>query len=349
MTIASLIFILVVIIRDYRLFEQFVFGNSFISHRSEFGYLGYDIDYAIGVTVKQFIFGHVRASSLHTFFIPLIFAVLIIKIFSKSRNKLFYFLFFLVCLFSIILGFGGSEIMNPLNKYLQSKGSFNYKRFHWISPFLWFLLFAMSVNYILLNYKSKFFRNIIWTLKILSLILILNNTDFIKEYKNNGITYKKFFAENLFNEIEKFIGKDQSSYKIASIGLQPSIARYNGFYTLDGYLTNYDLKYKHLFRKIISAELNKNENLKKNFDEWGSRCQIQVDEIGTDVENNKILKNKRSSINVNLDTSVLYNMGGKYLISSYKIENFLENNLLFLKNFKDQDSAWDIFLYKVNK
>ena len=41
-------------------------------------------------------------------------------------------------------------------------------------------------------------------------------------------------------------------------------------------------------------------------------------------------------------------MGVEYLISSYKIENFLENNLLYLKKFTDKDSSWEIFLYKVN-
>ena len=347
-TLALLIFTLVVFLRDYRLFDQFFFEKDFISHRIEFKSQSYDIYYAIAVTINNFIYGHVRAASLHTFFLPLILIVFIINVFSKPRNKLFLILFFMVSLFSILLGFGGSEIMKSFNDLVQLLGSFNYKRYHFISPFIWFLLFAVSIKYILIKYNLNFYKKVIWILKILTLILILYNNEALTEYRRNGITYKQFFAEKLFNEIKKFIGKDQDSYKVGSIGLHPSITRYNGFYTLDGYLGNYDLDYKHLFRKIISQEFEKNEELKKSFDEWGSRSYIYIAEIGTDVENNRILKNKRNSINVNLNTSVLHNMGGEYLISSYKIENFLENNLLYLKKFTDRDSAWEIFLYKVN-
>lgn len=347
-TLALLIFTLVVFLRDYRLFDQFFFEKDFISHRIELKNQSYDIYHAIAVTTNNFIYGHVRAASLHTFFLPLILIVFTINIFSQPRNKLFLILFFMVSLFSILLGFAGLEIMKPLNNFVQLKGSFNYKRYYFISPFIWFLLFAVSIKYILTKYNFDFFKKTIWILKILTLVLILYNNEALIEYKRNGITYKQFFAEKLFNKIKKFIGKDQDSYKVGSIGLHPSIARYNGFYTLDGYLGNYDLDYKHLFRKIISQELEKNEELKKSFDEWGNRAYIYIAEIGTDVENNRILKNKRNSINVNLNTSVLYNMGGQYLISSYKIENFLENNLLYLKKFTDRDSAWEIFLYKVN-
>ena len=347
-TLALLIFTLVVFLRDFRLFDQFFFEKDFISHRTEFKNQSYDIYHAISVTINNFIYGHVRAVSLHTFFLPLILIVFIINVFSQPRNKLFLILFFLVSLFSILLGFGGSEIMKSFNDFVQLKGSFNYKRYHFISPFIWFLLFAVSIKYILIKYNLNLFKKAIWVLKILTLILILYNNEAINEYRRNGITYKQFFAEKLFNEIKKFIGKDQDSYKVGSIGLHPSIARYNGFYTVDGYLSNYSLDYKHLFRKIISQELEKNEELKKGFDEWGSRSYIYIAEIGSDVENNRIIKNKRNSINVNLNTSVLHNMGGEYLISSYKIENFLENNLLYLKKFTDRDSAWEIFLYKVN-
>ena len=324
------------------------FENNFISHRTEFKNISYDIYYAFSVAIHNFIYGHVRAVSLHTFFLPLILIVFIINIFSQPRNKLFLILFLMVCLFSIFLGFGNSELMSWFNHSMESKGSFNYKRYHFISPFIWFVLFAVSIKYILIKYNLNLFKKAIWILKILTLILILYYNEALNEYRTNGITYKQFFAEKLFNEIKKFIGKEQDSYKVGSIGLQPSIARYNGFYTIDGYLTNYSLDYKHLFRKIISTELDKNEKLKKNFDEWGSRFYIFIAEIGTDVENNRILKNKRNSININLNTSVLYNMGVEYLISSYKIENFLENNLLYLKKFTDKDSAWEIFLYKVN-
>ena len=81
-------------------------------------------------------------------------------------------------------------------------------------------------------------------------------SDFVHEYNLNDITYKEFYSEELFDEIEKYIEKDKQSYKVVSIGIHPSIADIM-VYTLDGYLTNYDLDYKHQFREIISPELKK--------------------------------------------------------------------------------------------
>jgi hypothetical protein len=83
-------------------------------------------------------------------------------------------------------------------------------------------------------------------------------SDFINEYRKNNITYSQFYSTNLFKNIENFISKDKKTYKVISIGMHPAIAIYNGFYTLDGYSTFYDLKYKYKFRKIIAPELEKN-------------------------------------------------------------------------------------------
>ena len=208
-TLALLIFTLVVFLRDYRLFDQFFFENNFISHRTEFKNISYDIYYAFSVAIHNFIYGHVRAVSLHTFLLPLILIVFIINIFSQPRNKLFLILFLMVCLFSIFLGFGNSELMSWFNHSMESKGSFNYKRYHFISPFIWFVLFAVSIKYILIKYNLNLFKKAIWILKILTLILILYYNEALNEYRTNGITYKQFFAEKLFNEIKNLLGKNK--------------------------------------------------------------------------------------------------------------------------------------------
>ena len=61
-------------------------------------------------------------------------------------------------------------------------------------------------------------------------------------------------------------------YRVASIGIHPAIAQYNGFYTLDTYNNFYPLSYKHEFRKIIEKELEKNKKIRNYFDAWGGRC-----------------------------------------------------------------------------
>ena len=171
-------------------------------------------------------------------------------------------------------------------------------------------------------------------------------SDFINEYRKNNITYSQFYSENLFENIEKFIDKDQKNYKVVSVGIHPSIAVYNGFYSLDGYSVLYDLKYKNQFREIIAQELEKSEILRRYFDEWGSRAYIFSDEIG---QNYLRKKNDVYPININLNTSKLYEMGGRYIFSSYKIKNYVENNLQMLKIFSDNKSVWKIYLYEVKE
>ena len=104
------------------------------------------------------------------------------------------------------------------------------------------------------------------------------------------------------------------------------------------------MKYKKQFREIIAPELKKNEILRRYFDEWGSRAYVFSDEIG---QNYLRKKNDVYPININLNTSKLYEMGGRYIFSSYKIKNYIENNLQMLKIFSDNKSVWKIYLYEV--
>ncbi|MDA6131502.1 DUF6044 family protein, partial [Escherichia coli] len=61
-------------------------------------------------------------------------------------------------------------------------------------------------------------------------------------------TVRQFYAEEQFSAIKEYIGLPQEDYRVASIGLHPAIAQYNGFYTLDSYNNFYPLTYKYQFR-----------------------------------------------------------------------------------------------------
>ena len=105
---------------------------------------------------------------------------------------------------------------------------------------------------------------------ILQTLNSFKNHELIKNinfYDNPNV--ESFFAKKQFSEIKNYINKPINSYRVASIGLHPSISLYNGFYTADGYFVNYPLEYKKKFRKIIEKELNKDKNLKSYYDNWG--------------------------------------------------------------------------------
>jgi hypothetical protein len=124
--------------------------------------------------------------------------------------------------------------------------------------------------------------------------------------------------------------------------LYPCIAQYNGIYTLDGYIQNYPLNYKHEFRKIIEKELRKNEVKRNEFDNWGSRCYLFVNE----VPNLEAFKNSIIIKNLELNTTQLKKMKCEYVLSAFEIQNYKQNNLKFIKHFEDKESPWSIFLYQ---
>lgn len=176
------------------------------------------------------------------------------------------------------------------------------------------------------------------------MVLLFYKSDFIQTYIKTGISFKAFYANNIFEKIDKTINIDKSSYRVASIGIHPAIARYNGFYTADGYLPSFPLQYKKQFRKIISKELDKNALLKKSFDNWGSRCYIFADDVGynfiPDKKSNKM-------ITININPQALHALNIQYIFSSYEITNATDNSLEFSCLYKDSQAAWNIYMYHV--
>ena len=161
-------------------------------------------------------------------------------------------------------------------------------------------------------------------------------------------SWKAFYSEELFNDIKNYIGRPTSEYKVASIGLYPSIAMYNGFYCIDGYSNNYQLQYKHDFRKIISKELDKNAGLKEYYDEWGNRCYLFVAQIPYEYQITK--GDTRVLTDLELDTTQLKKMGCSYLLSALPIESEkMKGKIEFCEKFEREDIPYSIYLYKVEE
>lgn len=346
-TISIALLSIIFLITNYRLVETFFFGLDFTSHRVEMATVGssYGFFEAVIKSGKHFVLGQYHAHSMHIIFLPIILFVFFKNITAKSKNSLFLVLFVLNVLISLWYGFWDSEVLSVIREPISSFLPINLIRFHILSPFIWYVLLALAIKDLLLVNNFFIRDTLVKFIFSITLIFLFIKSDFINEYRLHNISYKSFYSENLFNKIDNYINEEQETYKVVSIGIHPSIARYNNFYTLDGYLTNYDLKYKHNFRNIIAPELQKNKELESYFDDWGSRCYVFINDIGKNFMRNK---NQVYPITVTLDTIALYNMGGRYVFSSYKILNFKENNMSFLEKFEDDESAWDIYLYEVN-
>lgn len=344
---------------NYRLFLTTVFPLE-IHHRVEFFEKGLSLFETFKQMLKHFIGGQVHYLGMQFPFIYLsgIIAI-ILGIKTKSKNYYWVIIKFFFAL-GIISVFFAIWHWLPITIFKNNFGilrTIQFDRFYGLVPIIASTLFAFSLMHIIK--KTRFGIYVVYTLLSLQLLIlfsipsfkfqasgypeIIYSTIVDKNYKFTS--FKSFKAEELFNEIDEFIGKDKKTYRVISIGMQPSIALINGFYTLDGYTTMYSLKYKHEFRKIIENELNKDKDIKDYFDNWGSRCYIFTEELRKNFKCQK--EDKEIVKNLKINTDQLKIMGGKYIFSAVEIVNYKDISLQFLNKFSDNNSLWNVFLYEI--
>lgn len=184
----------------------------------------------------------------------------------------------------------------------------------------------------------------------------LNNDNEIRYFvkktifpNNNSISQPslgEFYDKKLFDQIEGSIANNKrNEYKIVCLGIFPSVLEYNGYHTLDSYIQEYPLSYKHQFREIISKELDKSEDLKDYFDNWGSRCYIFSSELNRDYLWGKERDGKVT--NLEISTEKLKELDCSYIFSAVEIENHENLNLQLIGEYTTSESYWNIYVYKV--
>ncbi|MDQ0199667.1 DUF6044 family protein [Neobacillus ginsengisoli] len=342
-SIALMTFIFLLI--EYRLVYSLIFPEA-PTNRNEFVESNLGLRSTVKLVFKNYFIGHTHVMTLHTYIIvPLSFIVFLAINYKKrgSLEKRYLYLFILNFVLSVWYAFWFFKGWEPLKEKVSLLNTFNFSRFHFLRPLIIYLMFAVG-SYILWR-RGKGWKHLVKVCLVAQLVVVFiaNNEIYYRDAKTP--TFKQFYATEQFKEIAKYIGKPKNSYRVASIGLHPAIAQYNGFYTLDTYNNFYPLSYKHEFRKIIAKELNKSPSLKKYFDQWGGRCYIFVAELGQNYEFKKTSKVKIHHLQLN--TKVFKSMGGRYIFSAVPIINAAENGLEFKKAFDQKDSAWRVYLYQV--
>lgn len=233
---------------------------------------------------------------------------------------------------------------------------FQADRISWLLPVCWYMILALCLHMIWVEWKKM------WGMRYLvSLVCIVLLCSVVYEnstiYHNlrlmifpdtyNLMDWDEFYAEDVYEQVEEYIGKDKSTYKTVSLGITPAAALYNGFYCLDGYSNMYSLEYKHQFREVMAKELEKLEELRAYFDTWGNRCYLFNAETG-----NYMLIDKHSGAsyeNLELDTAKLYEMGARYLFSAMPIDNAEEIGLALMREtpFATSESYFEVWLYEI--
>jgi hypothetical protein len=304
---------------------------------------------AVIESMLHFFINHYHVGTFLT--LPILLSILLSAKYRsyKFQSLTLVYVIIAICLFQGFYSF----IEYYLGSYFNFLRSFRMNRFSILLPTLWLSSFAISLSQM---YNSSVFRKLIYPFLVSQVLIIMSgNDEIIHNYRTllgmqKFPTFKQYMAEDQFEAIKNYIGKDPSSYRVVGLGFCPTITQYNGFYTLDSYQTIYDLNYKKAFRKIIERELKKNDQIRYYFDGWGNRCYLYSSELGKGFSSFMVNKYENKKIhNLDINTEALKSLGGNFVISSAEIVNHKEIGLIFERSFENEQSWWKLYLYSISQ
>ncbi|WP_404454674.1 DUF6044 family protein [Virgibacillus necropolis] len=335
---------LLYLIKNYLVIYSMFINSGFTSHRNELNLGHKDLQGTLQLFLDNFMEGHTHDMDLHYWIIlPVIGLAILAAAYYKLKPKWLVGCLLANVALSLIYAFWYWEGLRVLKDNFMVANTFNFSRIHFLHPLFWYLCFALALA--ILWKHLKFGKSLAVVLIIAQCVLLFQLNEENKYEKVGTPTFKEFYSTELFQEIEEYIGKDQSDYRVVSVAMHPTIAQYNGFYTLDTYNTSYPLSYKKKFRKVIAPELEENPTLENYYDTWGSRAYMFVSEIG---KHYLFSKNSDKVIQqLDINTDALKELGGDYVFSALPINNHQKIGLTFKKSFKSAQSPWKIYLYKI--
>lgn len=349
----------------FHLVYSFINPN-FTSFREEISMLAVSTAKAIRNTEHNFLFDRVNVvSAQHMFVLAAALTATGIAVFKKVRIKPLVLLIIAVLATSFMWGFKYWELIIPIREKIQLLNAFDFSRFYWFNPFLWYVIFALALWVIVKHFKRGFIIASLFILFQVAYMFAFYNWEYRSMAGMKGsfagsrltysLTFRQFYSQDLFKQISAFINKPKDSYRVLSLGIHPGIAQFNGFYTLDIYTDIYSLEYKHQFRKIMERELAKDPAMADGFDNNAKRCFLMAAEIHA----NKRLRGLAFSRGItkrdqhikirklDIDAKAIKALGGQYIFSAVEIVNHKENCLELEKIFQSRASPWRIYLYRV--
>lgn len=347
------------------LIREILFGTgSYISHREEMVSSAtpfFETFWNVFQNSAQ------HAPSLHKYLILPIVLFLILGAFCKKEETdrniykaaVINFLF----LIAIALFYAFCHLSAVVDWKNNATGFLHYFQMHrvyWLYPAAWYLEFAWAAA---VPWRTKVPHTdarmqagklaviLICLLPTLQLLKVNSGMYLNVNQINNGsdvtgyISWESWFTEDLMQEIDDAIGRDKSTYRVAHLGISPAPSLMHGFYTVDGYSNNYPLEYKHRFREVIAAELEKNEEVRVYFDLWGNRCYLFNSITGNYMQ----LKKGNTLVyeGLEFDMDALRELGCEYLFSGAEIGDAERLGLELVGYYETDDSYWGIWVYEL--
>jgi hypothetical protein len=345
---------LLYLVANWPMLNLFLGRIDLVSHRKEYDFF-YDHQLSIGSSL---------AESLATFFsshyhvgtfiaVPVLLAWVLARRGERSRTvALTNRLVLAIAGLSLFYGFY-TYVAHALGQAIPLVTEFRFNRIIVLIPFLWCLVLALSLDRLSGTKPGQVALPAALLAAAQLAIALPANDEFLHNARQvlgmpRKPNYRSYVDKALFDRISAHIGRPKNSYRVASLGLNPTVAQLNGFYTLDGLQAIYDLRYKHRFRSIMAPELDKSEALRTYFDRWGNRCYLFSEELGTRDRHFMVSKHQppQSVLSWGFDAPAFKALGGEYLFSTVQIQNAAAIGLVSEGVFESAHGWWRIWLYR---
>ncbi len=338
LSLASIAFL----VSESSILFNFLLDSSFSSHRTEFVRQALTLKESILIFAKLFILGHYHSPPKHTLTLIVLFLTGAWSLVKYRRLLLDRSMVYLTSTIVAICLFGGFLRYQPIYDLIGQSTLFrvfNFERLYILLPFLWLIIFCKLCHF--LSQRQK--HGALTLFLVIQTGYHISQIDTLTAYRETRITYRQFLAEPLFQKIKEHLNKENRPYKTVSVGLEPAITIFNDLPAVDFYTVNYDIKYKHQFRSLIEAELDKSDSLKKYFDHWGSRVYFYSAELFDNCFT--LCVNPRDTVaHISLTQAGVDFLKNTYIISAVSLEN---SNLEHIETFTDLHLPWTIRIYRV--
>ncbi len=353
------------VVCEYRLFAQMLLGDE-VTIRSSI----VSVELSAGEVLREIFTvwkdGIFHADGVHTRIVlpicVLYFFINNISYIIKKQPQLiwkdrFNFVMLFLVFNSVIYGlYDCGPVRRLVETLVPPLEGWQFNRTVFFNPFLWYCaLFLVLIRIYDMGVIQMWAANLIICIAILTVILSpgryndLYYTCYYRTYEYfhgtevDELDYEQFYAVDLFERI-----KEDIAYKgewALAYGLHPAILEYNGIATLDGYLGFYAQQYKEDFRKIIAPALERVEESRIYYDEWGARAYLYS---GMDLSIVRATKSiQATDRNIYMDAESAKALGGQLLFSRIELANAEETGLALSGSYTSEDESYTIYVYVI--
>ena len=352
---------------EYRLFGQMLFGDE-VTIRSTIVNPGFSASEVMGEIVTVWREGVFHADSVHAkVVLPVCILYFVFNngmyLWKKQGKQIFHDRFNFIMLFimfnCVIYGLYYCE---PLRSFVETLipplEGFQFNRTVFFNPFLWYAaLFMVLIRLYDAGIWQIWVANGVICVAVLVIILTPNRYndlyatchnrayEYFHDTEVDEWDYEQFYAQDLFTEIKEDIGY-QGEWS-AAYGFHPAVLEYNGIATLDGYLGFYPQQYKDDFRKVIAPALERVEETRIYYDDWGARAYLYS---GTDLSIVSATKTVYATdYNIYIDADAFRALGGEYIFSRFELGNAEEIGLRLISSDTAKDESSSVYVYAVDR